>query len=81
MLTASASVAIVPWAQIGVEYVVQDLEELGDDDGDDGGVKHFVGLTASLMPVKHLQLLAGPALGLSQGAPSVLGRGQVSYYF
>ncbi len=81
MLTASASVAIVPWAQVGVEYVVQDLEELGDDDGDDGGLKHFVGLTASLMPLKHLQILAGPALGLSQGAPSVLGRGQVSYYF
>jgi hypothetical protein len=81
MLTAGASVAIVPWAEIGVEYVVQDLEEAGDDMGDDGGLKHFVGLTASLTPTKHLQLLAGPALGLSPGAPSVLGRGQVSYYF
>jgi hypothetical protein len=81
MITASASVSIVPWAQVGLEYAVQDLEELGDADGDDGGTKDFVALTASIFPIKHLQILAGPALGLASGAPHVLGRGQVSYYF
>jgi hypothetical protein len=81
MLTAGASVRLVPWGEVGVEYVVQDLEEAADGEDVDGGMRHFIGLTASLLPTKHLQITAGPALGLSRGAPGVLGRGQVAYYF
>ncbi|HVY45445.1 MAG TPA: hypothetical protein VHB21_06175, partial [Minicystis sp.] len=63
------------------EYVVQDLEEAGDAEGVDGGVRHFLGPTIALRPLARLQITAGPAFGLSQGSPSVLGRAEASYAF
>jgi hypothetical protein len=81
MITAGASVALTTWARLGAEYVVQDLEGIWDPDEQDGGVKHFVAATAELKLATRVRLLGGPAVGLSQGAPSILGRVQASYLF
>jgi len=92
---AGASVRIVPAFRLGLEYVVQDIEEAfakdDDDDDDDvgpgraeGGVHQFLGLTGTFELLHHrLFLDVGPALAfrpeIGQVAP--VARALVSYTF
>lgn len=81
LLTAAATYAIIPALRLGVEYSVQDLEGLWDEEEAEGGVRHFLGPMASLQLARRVYLTAGPAFGLSTGAPAVLGRMAASYAF
>jgi hypothetical protein len=80
LLTTGASFAIGP-ARLGAEYVVQDLEGAWDPEEADGGIRHFVGPTASIEIGRRVQIAAGPAFGLSEGSPGVLGRLAATYVF
>ena len=93
--TVGASVRVAPVFRIGVEYIVQDIEEAFASGGDDptdtpvpgaaeGGVHQFVGLTGSLELLRHrLFINLGPALAfrpeIGQVAP--VGRAVFSYSF
>lgn len=81
LITAGASYAVIPILRLGVEYTIQDLEGLWEDEEADGGVRHFIGPTASLEITKRVRLTAGPSFGLSQGSPTVLGRMSAMYAF
>jgi hypothetical protein len=81
MLTAGATYAVIPALRLGVEYVVQDLEGAWETDEPDGGIRHFLGATASLALARRVHLTAGPAFGLSKGSPTVLGRVAAAYAF
>ncbi|APR88349.1 hypothetical protein A7982_13698 [Minicystis rosea] len=81
LLTAGATYAILPILRVGVEYVVQDLEGAWEEDEADGGIRHFIGPTASIQLARRVYLTAGPAFGLSKGSPGVLGRMAASYAF
>ena len=74
LLTTGASFAVGPVVRRGAEYVVQDLEGAWEPDEADGGIRHLVGPTATLQIARRVQLAAGPAFGLSEGSPQVLGR-------
>ena len=92
--TAGVSVRLVPAFRLGVEYIVQDIEEAfaGPADADDapvpgkaeGGVHQFVGLGGTFELLHHkLFINFGPALAfrpeIGQVAP--VGRALVSYSF
>jgi len=78
---AGASYAIAGPLRGGVEYVAQDLEGAAGDEAE-GGVRHFVGPTASVELLgRRLTLNGGPAFGLSKGSPPVLGRVALAYAF
>jgi len=92
--TAGVSVRLVPAFRLGLEYIVQDLEEVGAGpvDPDDapvpgkaeGGVHQFVGLGGTFDLLHHkLFINFGPALAfrpeIGQVAP--VGRALVSYSF
>lgn len=81
LITAGATYAVIPILRVGVEYTVQDLEGLWEPEEADGGVRHFLGPTASLELAKRVHLTAGPAFGLSKGSPGVLGRVAAAYAF
>ncbi|MEP7123832.1 MAG: hypothetical protein ABJE95_23085 [Byssovorax sp.] len=81
LITAGAAYRVTDAFQLGAEYVVQDLEGLWDPGEIDGGVRHFLGPTATLQLARHIQLGAGPSFGLSAAAPRVLGRMSASYAF
>lgn len=81
LLTAGASVALVPIFRLGVEYVVQDIEGAWDPEEADGGIRHFLGPTASLELARRVRLTAGPAFGMSPESPRLLGRIMASYAF
>jgi hypothetical protein len=81
MLTAGLSYSVTSWAGLGAEYAVQDLEEAADPDPRDGGMRHFVGPNARVLIANRVQLLGGPAFGLSPGSPAVLGRFAASGWF
>jgi hypothetical protein len=81
LLTSGASVAIAPFFRAGAEYVVQDLEGAWDPEEADGGIRHFVGANAILLLARDVQVAAGPALGLSEASPRLLGRLAATYVF
>jgi len=81
LLTAGASVRATDWLRIGTEYVVQDLEGAWDPEEADGGIRHFIGANAAMVLGRRVQLALGPALGLSENAPRVLGRLTAAYAF
>jgi hypothetical protein len=81
LLTAGATYAVLPILRLGAEYSVQDLEGAFEHDEADGGVRHFLGPTASLELAKRVHLTAGPAFGLSKDSPRVLGRVAAAYTF
>lgn len=81
LLTAGASYRLTDIVRLGVEYVVQDLEEAVDDEAVDGGVRHFLGPSVGLHLARRVQITAGPAFGLSKGAPAFQGRMAASYAF
>jgi hypothetical protein len=82
LLTSGASYAALGPLRVGAEYVVQDLEGAWDPEEADGGIRHFVGPNLALaLADRRVHLVAGPALGLSEGSPRVLGRLAASYAF
>jgi hypothetical protein len=77
----SATYRVAGTLRLGAEYVGRDLEELVAD-GADAGAKHYMGPIASMQFLRNrLTLVAGPALGLTDFGPSVLGRFALSYGF
>ena len=81
MVQAGLSYRVVGGFRLGAEYVGQDLEEVGDAEAE-GGVRHFLGPTASLQVLRdRLSIVAGPSFGLSRVSPQVLGRAAVAFAF
>jgi hypothetical protein len=81
MIQAGASARVVAGFRLGVEYVGQDLEEAVAPAAE-GGIRHFVGPTASLQLLRdRLTLVAGPSFGLSHLSPELLGRVAASFGF
>jgi hypothetical protein len=82
LVTTGVSCAIAGPVRIGAEYVVQDLEGAWDPEEADGGIRHFVGPNIALELMRHrARLVAGPALGLSDASPKLLGRVAAVYSF
>jgi hypothetical protein len=82
MLILGANVKLNRIVRLGVEYVAQDLEGYFDDEEAEGGVRHFLGPTASFeLLEKRLFLAFGPAVGLSYGSPGLVGRGSLAFAF
>lgn len=81
LVTTGVSVAVLPVLRLGAEYVVQDLEGAWEPEEADGGIRHFVGAVAALELAQRVQISAGPAIGLSQGSPELLGRLTAMYAF
>ncbi len=89
--TVGASVRLHRVFRLGVEYVVQDIEEAWASDAAsasalpgaaEGGVHHFLGLGGSLVLLdKRLFINLGPALALSYSTVAPVGRAVVSYSF
>lgn len=92
--TAGASVRVAPVLRVGLEYIVQDIEEaFASGNAPDaapvpgraeGGVHQFVGLTGSLELLQHrLFIDLGPALAFRPevGQVAPVGRAVVSYSF
>ncbi len=65
----------------GLEYVAQDLEAAWEPEEAEGGLRHFAGATIAWTYDDRILITAGPALGLSQAAPSFLGRASLAYAF
>jgi hypothetical protein len=81
MIQAGASVRVVGGFRLGAEYVVQDLEEAGASEAE-GGVRHFLGPTASLQILRdRLSIVAGPSFGLSRHSPELIGRAAAAFGF
>lgn len=75
MATAGVSYRALDSVRFGVEYVGQELEAPFEEEEAEGGVRHFAGPTMSLdMDKGRFQLVAGPAFGLNQQSPNLLGR-------
>lgn len=82
MVSAGASLRLSNIVRTGVEYVAQDLEGFFDREEAEGGVRHFLGPTASMeLLQKRLVISGGPAMGLSYDSPKILGRLTASYAF
>jgi len=81
MVQAGASCRVIGGFRLGAEYVGQDLEEAVDA-GAEGGVRHFLGPTASLQILRdRLTLVAGPSFGLNARSPELLGRAAAAFGF
>lgn len=81
IVVAGASYALRPWLRAGVEYVGQDLEALWDDEEIEGA-RHMAGPVLALVSERHgLQLVMGPAFGLSSTSPGLVVRAGVQYTF
>jgi hypothetical protein len=81
MVIAGAHYRVAGPLRLGAEYVGQDLEEAFAD-ASEGGVRHFVGPTASLELLQgRLAIVGGPAVGLSYRSPQALGRVGVAWAF
>lgn len=81
MVVAGANVRVGGPLRLGAEYVGQDLEGALDDEAE-GGVRHFVGPTASVVTFDdRLSFVCGPAIGLSYASPKLLGRAALSWSF
>lgn len=75
-----ASVKLHRIVRVGAEYVVQDLEEAGDDHAE-GGVRHYIGPDVALALFRnHLLVTAGSAVQLAR-APGVLARAALTYVY
>lgn len=74
------SVRVARVVRLGVEYVAQDLEELGGDDAE-GGARQYVGPDVALS-LRHDRLLlsAGAAVQAARG-PGLLARAALTYVY
>jgi hypothetical protein len=81
LVTLGASLRVAGPLRVGVEYVGQDLEEIDGDEAE-GGARHFLGPTLAVDLLDHrLMLAGGPAAGLSEHSPRVVGRMSIAYAF
>ena len=81
MVMAGAHVRVVDHLRVGAEYVGEDLEESGQAESE-GGVRHFVGPSASLSWLDdRMTLTAGSAFGLSSISPRLVGRLGLAFAF
>jgi hypothetical protein len=81
MVMAGATYRVLGPFRAGVEYVGQDIEESFDAEAE-GGVRHFVGPTASVQLLdERLSIVGGPSVGLSYASPKLLGRVGLAYSF
>jgi hypothetical protein len=77
----AASYRLAGTLRAGAEHVAQDLEGAWEPDEAEGGLRHFVSVTLAWSSEERLFLALGPALGLSQASPDLLGRATLSYLF
>lgn len=81
IVSAGASFAMTSWLRAGVEYIGQDLEAAWDDEELEGA-RHLLGPTIAVRSERQgLQLVGGPAFGLSASSPSLVLRAGVQYAF
>lgn len=81
LVVTGASYALRPWLRAGVEYVGQDLEALWEPEEIEGA-RHMAGPVLALVSERYgLQLVAGPAFGLSATSPGLIVRAGVQYAF
>ncbi len=82
LVMLGASYRLAGPVRLGLEYVGQDLEEIGTGDDAEGGARHFIGPTASLeLLQRRLFIDFGPAVGLSYQSPRLVGRLALAYAF
>jgi hypothetical protein len=76
LMLAGMSYRVMNEMRLGVEYVGQDLEEsFGDDEGAEGGARHYLGPSLALnLMSDRLQLVAGVGMGLVAHASGTMGR-------
>jgi hypothetical protein len=74
------SVRVAQPLRLGVEYIAQDLEELGGD-GAEAGMRSFVGPSATVALLRNRLLVgAGTAVETARH-PSIVGRGGITYLY
>lgn len=77
---AGASVRVARILRLGVEYVAQDLEELGDGEAE-GGARHYVGPDVALSLHNNRFLLTAGAAVQAAYSPGLLARAAVTYVY
>jgi hypothetical protein len=75
-----ASVRVAAPLRLGVEYIAQDLEELGGD-GAEAGMRGFVGPDLALTFLRNRLLVAAGTAVETARHPSVVGRGTLTYLY
>ncbi len=77
-----ASVRATSQIRVGAEYVGQDLEDAFESEEAEGGARHFAGPVAAFHLVDgSFWVTAGPAFGLNQRSPKLIGRLSVAAAF
>ncbi len=76
-----ASMRLLEVLRLGAEYVGQDFEDAWEPEEAEGGTRHFAGATVALALRDDLRLVGGPAVGLTEASPRLLGRVSLSYLF
>lgn len=72
---AGASVRTTELLRLGAEYVGQDLEDAIENEEAEGGARHFAALVASLeLAEGSFWMTGGPAFGLNERSPDLMGR-------
>jgi hypothetical protein len=79
-IASGVMVETIRGLRAGVEYVGQDLEDFWEVEEAEGGARHFAGLSVSWVSDRW-SVVGGPAFGLNDIAPDVLGRAQGTYRF
>jgi hypothetical protein len=74
------SVRVAAPLRLGVEYIAQDLEELGGG-GAEVGMRGFVGPDLALTLLKHRLLVAAGSAVETARHPAVVGRGTLTYLY
>lgn len=72
---AGASVRASDLLRVGAEYVGQDLEDAIEGEEAEGGARHFASIVAALtLADGAVWVTGGPAFGLNQRSPDLMGR-------
>jgi hypothetical protein len=77
---AGVSVRVARVVRVGVEYIAQDLEELGDDEAE-GGARSYVGPDLALALLKNKLLVTAGGAVLTAHNPGVLARAALTYVY
>jgi hypothetical protein len=75
-----ASVRVATPLRLGVEYIAQDLEEIGGD-GAEAGMRGFIGPDLALTLLRNRLLIAAGSAVETARHPSVVGRGTLTYLY
>jgi hypothetical protein len=77
-----ASVRATSQLRVGAEYVGQDLEDAFESEEAEGGARHFAGPVAAFhLADGSFWVTAGPAFGLNERSPRLIGRLSVAAAF